>query len=65
MQEWNIAGLPSDQVSIENGIITTVSQRWPLMIDPQMQAHSWIKAMEKTNDLQVLKMKALESQDKK
>jgi len=31
---WGIAGLPSDKLSIENGIIMFKSRRWPLMIDP-------------------------------
>ena len=40
IQEWNIAGLPTDSVSSVNGIIATTSQRWPLLIDPQMQGHT-------------------------
>jgi len=32
---WAFAGLPSDNLSIENGIIMFGSRRWPLMIDPQ------------------------------
>jgi dynein heavy chain len=31
---WNIAGLPTDSVSIENGIMATKAERWPLCIDP-------------------------------
>jgi dynein heavy chain len=31
---WSIAGLPSDNLSVENGIILFKSRRWPLMIDP-------------------------------
>jgi dynein heavy chain len=31
---WNIAGLPTDNVSIENGIMATKAERWPLCIDP-------------------------------
>jgi dynein heavy chain, axonemal len=52
---WNIAGLPSDRVSIENGILATKGERWPLMIDPQQQANKWIRKMEKDNDLIILK----------
>ncbi|CAF5028300.1 unnamed protein product, partial [Rotaria magnacalcarata] len=43
IRAWNIAGLPSDSFSIENGIILSNSRRWPLMIDPQGQANKWIK----------------------
>lgn len=32
---WNIAGLPVDAFSVDNGIIVHSSRRWPLMIDPQ------------------------------
>lgn len=35
LRNWNIAGLPSDQVSSENGILTMVAERYPLCIDPQ------------------------------
>jgi dynein heavy chain, axonemal len=52
---WNIAGLPTDQVSIENGILSTQAQRWPLMIDPEEQANKWIKNIGKDDQLEVLK----------
>lgn len=35
IRQWGVAGLPSDKLSIENGIIMFKSRRWPLMIDPQ------------------------------
>merc|ERR1712224_986972 len=41
--EWNFQGLPSDNFSVENGVIVKKSKRWPLMIDPQSQANYWIK----------------------
>ena len=46
VREWTIGGLPNDSFSTENGVITTKSRRWPLMIDPQGQALKWIKNME-------------------
>ena len=35
IRAWQIAGLPVDNFSIDNGIIVSNSRRWPLMIDPQ------------------------------
>merc|ERR1719399_2754459 len=43
---WSGQGLPQDELSIMNGILTTRSSRWPLCVDPQMQAVSWIKRKE-------------------
>ncbi len=34
IQNWNMNGLPSDSVSISNGIIVKYGTRKPLMIDP-------------------------------
>jgi dynein heavy chain len=34
IRQWTIQGLPSDSFSIENAIITSRTQRWPLFIDP-------------------------------
>lgn len=34
IQNWNMNGLPSDLVSICNGIIVKYGTRKPLMIDP-------------------------------
>lgn len=34
IRRWGVAGLPSDNLSVENGIIMFGSRRWPLMIDP-------------------------------
>ncbi len=35
IRAWNIAGLPVDSFSVDNGIVVSNSRRWPLMIDPQ------------------------------
>jgi dynein heavy chain len=52
---WGIAALPTDKVSIENGILATQAQRWPLCIDPEEQANKWIRNIGKDEDLVVLK----------
>eukprot|EP00755_Sulcionema_specki_P039442 Sspe_Gene.24365::Locus_9652_Transcript_6_6_Confidence_0.333_Length_4767::g.24365::m.24365/K10408/DNAH; dynein heavy chain, axonemal len=60
IRQWSLWGLPTDQFSIENGTILARSRRWCLMIDPQGQANSFIRKMEKERQLRVLKL----SQDK-
>ncbi|XP_054071997.1 dynein axonemal heavy chain 12 isoform X1 [Rissa tridactyla] len=56
IRAWNIAGLPTDTFSVDNGVIVDNSRRWPLMIDPQGQANKWIKNFEKENRLSVIKV---------
>eukprot|EP00049_Salpingoeca_infusionum_P016530 m.339145 g.339145 ORF g.339145 m.339145 type:complete len:4022 (-) comp16092_c0_seq1:259-12324(-) len=56
IRDWNIAGLPTDSFSVDNGIIVQYARRWPLMIDPQGQANKWVKNMEKNNKLSVVKL---------
>jgi len=46
IRQWVIEKLPNDATSIDNAIILDNSNRWPLMIDPQMQANKWVKNMQ-------------------
>lgn len=50
IQEWLRFGLPMDTVSIENQIIMGLSDRWPLLIDPQGQGRRFIKKWEGRED---------------
>ena len=50
--------MPADTVSIENGVILTNSERYPLLIDPQLQGITWIREKEKENQLQVMRIGA-------
>jgi dynein heavy chain len=53
---WNSEGLPSDELSIENGALITNCTRWPLIIDPQLQGVTWIKRKEEAHGLVSLQL---------
>jgi len=38
---WSAHGLPTDDLSVQNGILTTRASRFALCVDPQMQAVAW------------------------
>ena len=49
--EWNLQGLPTDDLSVQNGILTTKASRYPIMIDPQGQGLGWTRAKDASNGL--------------
>eukprot|EP00898_Chlorokybus_atmophyticus_P005400 jgi/Chlat1/5861/Chrsp4S06373 len=57
-QVKELAGLPADAFSTENGVMVTRGRRWPLMVDPQGQAVRWVRNMESNNTLKVVNLQA-------
>jgi dynein heavy chain len=55
IQRWFIQKLPQEDFAVDNAIIMDNSDRWPLMIDPQMQGNDWIKQMEKDSKYAIIK----------
>ncbi|XP_064619187.1 dynein axonemal heavy chain 10-like isoform X2 [Lineus longissimus] len=53
VSRWTSESLPPDELSIQNGILTTRASRFPLCIDPQQQALTWIRRKEEQNNLKV------------
>ncbi len=52
---WVSEGLPPDELSVQNGILITRAIRFPMCIDPQMQAVRWIKRKEENLDILTFK----------
>ena len=57
IKQWQTQGLPTDSVSVNNAILVDKCRRWPLMIDPQMQANQWIRKMEEKNSIMISTMR--------
>ncbi len=55
LREWTMQGLPNDAVSQENAIFAVNGYRWPLLIDPQLQANRWLRNSERQNGIEVLR----------
>ena len=56
VREWNIQSLPSDDLSVENGLMVTRGRRWPLMVDPQGQANRWVRHMGREKSIVITKL---------
>ena len=56
ISRWTSESLPPDELSIQNGILTTRASRYPLCIDPQQQALNWIRKKEEKNNLKVFQV---------
>jgi len=53
---WNNFALPPDRVSTENGSILTNSERYSLIIDPQLQGINWLRKTWDSHDLRVTRL---------
>ncbi|KAI4469012.1 dynein heavy chain [Holotrichia oblita] len=54
ISQWTSESLPPDELSVQNGILTARASRFPICIDPQQQALTWIKKREEKNNMKVL-----------
>ena len=46
LRQWQLCALPTDSLSSQNGIMMDTTRRWPLLVDPQGQANTYIKRSE-------------------
>ena len=51
---WKAEGLPSDDLSVENGLIILQGEVCPLLIDPSQRATEWLKNHLKDSRLEVI-----------
>lgn len=48
IKQWEKLGLPSQEFYIINGLMLSICSRWPLIIDPELQATNWIRNIEES-----------------
>lgn len=54
---WHLNGLPREESCLEHACLVYASRtRWPLIIDPEGSAKSWIKQIEANNDLAICEL---------
>jgi dynein heavy chain, axonemal len=56
IREWAVQGLPNDAFSIENALMMAHAERWPLFIDTEGQASTWIRNLEANSSLVSMKL---------
>ena len=63
IRRWNMFGLPSNKISVCNGILVQRSSSFPYLIDPQLQASKWIKKMETDGEAKLNIVKASDNKN--
>eukprot|EP00736_Rhodelphis_marinus_P008343 Rmarinus@m.28773 len=56
IQRWLACGLPDDTSCINNMVMVTSTDRWPLILDPQGQAKRFITSLEAENNLMTVQL---------
>ena len=51
LRMWQMYGLPTDNLSTQNGIMLDRARRWSLFIDPQGQANRFLRTMAKDKEM--------------
>lgn len=54
IEQWRLAGLPSDTFFTENAIAIQNSSKWPLILDPEGRALHWLRTLYKDKTIRIL-----------